>query len=219
MNFEQSGSNKMDGKLLIVDGIDGAGKTYLVDFMANMLRAAGLNVIVSGEPGGTPFAERIRGLLLELSTEKVDDLTELLLMFASRNQHYKNLIKPALESGTWVVCSRFTSSSYSYQHFARGLDVNNIMGLENMVLGDFRPHKTIILDVEPNISLARVHGRGEKDRIENEKLAFFEKARVGYLEQARANPGIFEVVDACQDKPGVLRDVSMIVERLLKDGY
>jgi dTMP kinase len=203
------------GKLIVIDSIDGAGKTSLIKGLCEDLRNKGFDVIESGEPGGTPIANDIRGLLLNKGDEQFHDLTELLLMFASRNQHYQNLIRPALNEGKLVICSRFTSSTYAYQHYAREIDINKIKALEQMVLGDFRPDKTIILDLDPESSLSRVRGRGELDRIEEEKIEFFHKARHGYLAQASEMPQLFDVIDASQSKEAVLSSALSIINGML----
>jgi dTMP kinase len=208
----------MKGKLFVVDAIDGAGKSSVINHLAHLLLSYGVNVKVTREPGGTPMAEEIRNVLIANRDEPVNDVTEALLMFASRCQHYHNLIKPSVEQGVFVVSSRFTTSSYAYQHYSRGLDIQIIRDLEKMVLGDFRPDMTFILDVSPEVSMQRAIERNELDRIEQSGMEFFHKARAGYLAQAAENPERFIVIDANQSLKDVLSDISKEVSILMGKG-
>ena len=184
------------GRFITIEGGEGVGKTSNHHFIADYLRAQSLEVVETREPGGTPLAEEIRNLLLAKRDEAVCDATELLLMFAARAQHIDRVIRPALERGAWVLCDRFTDATYAYQGVARGMDKNFIVDLEQSVQGDLRPDLVVLLDLDPAIGMARAHGRGEIDRIEQESLEFFDRVRSGYLERASATPDKFLVVDA-----------------------
>lgn len=184
------------GLFITVEGAEGVGKSTNIAFIRDALESKGLEVIVTREPGGTEMAEEIREVLLRNRDENVAENAELLLMFAARAQHIESLIKPALLQGKWVISDRFTDATYAYQGGGRGVDANKIGILEDFVQGSFRPDKTILLDAPVEIGMARAHKRGELDRFENEKLAFFEKVRNVYLERVEAEPKRFELIDA-----------------------
>jgi len=186
------------GKFITLEGGEGAGKSTLVHFMQEYLRQAGVNVLTTREPGGTPLAESVRELLLNPHLgERVAQDTELLLMFASRAQHLAEVIKPAIERGQWVICSRFTDSTYAYQGGGRGIETSRIAALEEWVHGNFQPDLTFILDLSAEVGLERARGRGELDRIEREDMDFFERVRNAYLERAKANAR-YQLIDASQ---------------------
>ncbi|MCG8671454.1 MAG: dTMP kinase [Pseudomonadales bacterium] len=198
------------GMFITVEGIEGVGKTTNIQFISEWLSNNNIEFIASREPGGTPFAEEIRNVLLQPRDEKVCDTAELLLMFAARAQHLDALIQPALEQGKWVLCDRFTDATYAYQGGGRGLSLDLIAQLETIVQGAFRPHAVILLDVPVEIGLGRASARSELDRIEQEKASFFEAVRQQYLDRADADPDRYHVVDASVDLPEVqnqLQDV------------
>jgi dTMP kinase len=155
-------------------------------------------VLVTREPGGTPLAEAIRGLLLDPAYTGMDTLCELQLMFAARAEHLARVIRPALAAGQWVLCDRFTDATYAYQGGGRGVDVAVIARLEDLVQGGFRPDLTLLLDVPVELGLARASQRGALDRFEQEQVAFFERVRHAYLDMARRHPGRYRVIDASQ---------------------
>jgi dTMP kinase len=186
----------MKGKFITVEGIEGVGKTTNIDFIHQQLQAAGRDVVLTREPGGTPLAEAIRGLLLDPAYTGMDSTCELQLMFAARAEHLAKVIWPALEQGQWVLCDRFTDATYAYQGGGRGIDGGVIARLEELVQGDFRPDLTLLLDVPVEIGLARASKRGALDRFEQEKVAFFERVRNAYLEMAQRSPDRYRVIDA-----------------------
>jgi len=189
-------------RFISLEGGEGAGKSTVLAALRRALEAAGETVSCTREPGGTPLAEQIRGLLLDTHHEPPAAETELLLMFAARAQHVRETILPALERGHWVISDRFTDASYAYQGAARGGDVAFIAQLEQRVVG-IQPAMTLLLDVPVAIGLQRARGRGATDRIEAEREDFFERVREGYLARAAAEPMRFRVVDASQSVEAV----------------
>lgn len=186
------------GRFITLEGGEGVGKTTNVRFMVDYLRARGVEVVQTREPGGSPQAERIRELLL---APTVDDPlvadTELLLMFAARAQHLASTIRPALARGAIVVCDRFTDATYAYQGAERGLDIQRIAVLEQFVQQGLQPDLTLLLDMPVAAARTRVEARGKPlDRFEHEAAAFFEKVRQGYLDRAEQSAGRMVVVDA-----------------------
>ena len=189
-------------RFISLEGGEGAGKSTVLAALRHALEAAGQTVTCTREPGGTPLAEQIRGLLLDTHHEPPAPETELLLMFAARAQHVRETILPALERGHWVISDRFTDASYAYQGAARGGDVAFIAHLERRVVG-IQPAMTLLLGVPVAIGLQGARGRGAKDRIEAEREDFFERVREGYLARAPAEPERFRVVDASQSVEAV----------------
>lgn len=181
---------------ITVEGVEGVGKTTNLAFITDWLTAHGHRVCQTREPGGTPLAEDIRELLLTPRAEAMQELTELLLVFAARAQHLQGTIQPALAAGETVLCDRFTDATYAYQGGGRGLSVDTIARLEMLVQGDFRPDLVIILDVPVEIGLARATSRGALDRFEQEDVRFFERVRAAYLARARQFPYRYAVIDA-----------------------
>ena len=189
-------------KFITLEGVEGVGKTTSLEFIEAFLRSKGVDFVSTREPGGTPLAEAIRDVVLEPGVEKVHADTELLLMFASRAQHIKEVILPALADGKWVVSSRFTDSTYAYQGGGRGISASRIAVLEQWVQGDFQPDLTLFLDLPVEVGLERAKKRGALDRIEQEKVTFFEKVRTAYLERASLSSR-YRIIDASQDIAGV----------------
>lgn len=185
------------GKFITLEGSEGVGKSTNAQFITEVLKAHNMPFVMTREPGGTPLSETIRSLLLQKNDEKIHASTELLLLFAARAQHLQNKILPALASGTWVVCDRFTDSTYAYQGGGRKFDKNFISQLENIVQQGKQPDLTFYLDIDVRLGLSRIKER-EKDRIESETLSFFERVRASYLERAHQNPHRFQVIDASQ---------------------
>ena len=201
----------MKGKFITVEGIEGVGKTTNIDFIHQQLQAAGRDVVLTREPGGTPLAEAIRGLLLDPAYTGMDSTCELQLMFAARAEHLARVVWPALEQGQWVLCDRFTDATYAYQGGGRGIDSGVIARLEELVQGDFRPDLTLLLDVPVEIGLARASKRGALDRFEQEKVAFFERVRNAYLEMAQRNPDRYRVIDASLPLNDVQNQIAAIL--------
>ena len=194
-------------RLLTIEGGEGAGKTTVLRALRDALVEDGFEVVTTREPGGTPLAEAIRELLLHRGDEPVAADTELLLMFASRAQHVREVVLPALARGAWVISDRFTDSSYAYQGAARGLDADFIAELERRVVG-IEPGLTLLLDLGVAHGRERTRGRdllGETspDRIERERDDFFERVRAGFLQRAAAHPQRFRVIDASPDATSV----------------
>ncbi len=203
----------MTGLFITLEGPEGAGKSTNREYLAEHLRAAGLDVVLSREPGGTPLAERIRELLLAPSDERMAADTELLLVFAARAQHLAQVIRPALARGAVVLCDRFTDATYAYQGGGRGLPQDRIAELERFVQGELRPDLTLIFDLPVEVGLARASARGRLDRFEQEGRAFFDAVRHAYLQRAEAHPQRYRVVDAAQS----LSDVQVALDGLLPE--
>jgi dTMP kinase len=201
-------------RFITLEGGEGAGKSTVLAALRELLHETGSEVVSTREPGGTPLAEQIRGLLLDTHHETPTIDTELLLMFAARAQHVRETILPALERGAWVISDRFTDASYAYQGAARGGDPLFIAELERRVVG-IAPTLTLLLDVPVAIGLQRARGRGAADRIEGERDDFFERVREGYLARADAEPRRFRVVDATQSPQSVAADAVAHVRRLI----
>lgn len=203
----------MTGVFITLEGPEGAGKSTNREYLASQLRAAGIDVVMSREPGGTPLAERIREILLTPSAESMCSDTELLLMFAARAQHLEHVIRPALARGSVVLCDRFTDATYAYQGGGRGVAEERIATLEHFVQGTLRPDLTIIFDLPVEVGLARAAARGRLDRFEQEGLAFFDAVRHAYLQRSAIEPGRYAVIDASQS----LADVQQALDSLLPD--
>jgi dTMP kinase len=199
------------GRFITVEGIEGVGKSSNIDAMRIAIEARGLKVLTSREPGGTPMAEQIRGLLLDHGDEPVPDIAELLLMFAARSLHVRNVIQPALEAGTWVICDRFTDTSRAYQGAGRQFPLAEINRIADWVHSDVQPDLTVLLDAPVALAMQRAGRRGEPDRIETEQGQFFERARDCYLDLAKSEPDRFAVVDASADVDTVRAAVTRVV--------
>ncbi|WP_368229424.1 dTMP kinase [Aeromonas sp. R10-1] len=183
-------------KFIVIEGLEGAGKSSAMRYVTDYLQAHGVaRIECTREPGGTPLAERMRAIVKEVHDERLTVEAELLLMYASRVQLVETLIKPALADGIWVVGDRHDLSSQAYQGGGRGIDANLIGAIKRAVLGDFKPDLTLYLDIDPAIGLQRARHRGELDRIELEQIGFFERTRQRYLELAAADDSI-QVIDA-----------------------
>ena len=203
----------MTGRFITIEGGEGAGKSTAQTFLADKLTALGISVLQTREPGGTPLAEAIRRNLLSVDEEAPVEMAELLLVFAARAQHLAKVIEPALEQGQWVLCDRFTDATYAYQGAGRGLSAELIGKLETLAQGDRHPDTVILLDMPPQIGLARARARGALDRFEQEEQAFFERVRQGYLERAAAFPDRYVVVDATQELSEVQRSLEAVMAK------
>ncbi len=202
----------MRGKFITLEGGEASGKSTNIRGIADFLKSKNIPVVLTHEPGGTPLAEELRSFLLAHHDEKVAPKTELLLMFASRAQHVHELILPALEAGVWVICSRFTDSSYAYQGGGRGVPEADIKVLEDFVQGDLQPDLTILLDIPVDIALERANKRGLLDRIEQEDREFFERIRAAYLKRAKQFPKRFRIIDASLPLPEVQEAILKQIE-------
>lgn len=198
-----------------LEGGEGAGKTSALAAIRDLLQGRGFEVVVTREPGGTPLAERIRELLLNAKDEPLAPEAELLLMFASRTQHVRDVVQPALQRGAFVLSDRFTDSSYAYQGDGRGLDKAWIEALERRAVG-LKPGLTLLLDLDVREGRARTAGRDLwPDRIESEQDDFFERVREGFRKRAAAEPQRFRVIDAAQSPAQVAAAVSAAVSQWL----
>jgi dTMP kinase len=205
------------GKFIVIEGLEGAGKTTAKNVVVETLQAHGIdNMVFTREPGGTPLAESLRALIKDgLKDEIVTDKAELLMLYAARIQLVENVIKPALMRGAWVIGDRHDLSSQAYQGGGRGIDEQLMLTLKQTVLGDFKPDLTLYLDIEPEIGLQRARQRGELDRIEKESLAFFERTRRRYLDFAQSDPSII-TIDASQSLDNVSSDIRQTLSCWLK---
>ena len=200
------------GRFITLEGIEGAGKSTVAAALAAALRAHGLTVVATREPGGTPLAERLREVVLQRGTERIAPEAETLLMFAARAVHVENLIRPALARGEWVICDRYTDATRAYQGGGRGVSASFIETLSGEVLGGFTPDLTLLLDLPVMNGLERAHARrraagdGDVDRFESETVAFFDRVRARYLEIATADPGRVRVLDATKSAAALAQD-------------
>ncbi len=184
------------GRFITIEGLEGTGKSTNMAFATEYLRDLGETVLVTREPGGTELAEQLRELLLQPRDEPIGDMSELLMIFAARAQHLERVIQPALASGTWVVCDRFTDATYAYQGAGRQLGAERISQLETLVQGSLRPDLTLILDIDPAMGLGRARERGDPDRFEQEEIAFFNRVRACYRRLAEEQPRRCRLIDA-----------------------
>ncbi len=204
------------GRFITLEGSEGVGKSTNMAFMQHWLENAGIELLVTREPGGTALGETLRNILLDARQQAMCDDTELLLMFAARAQHLHEVIVPALQSGKWVLCDRFTDATYAYQGGGRGIAEHRIAELEQWVQGDLRPDLTLILDLDPQIGLQRAGKRSAPDRFEQEKQAFFQRVRQTYLDRAAASPQRYRVIDASPAIETVQADIAEALENLLQ---
>ncbi|WP_371189209.1 dTMP kinase [Thalassotalea maritima] len=207
-------TSQAQGKFIVVEGIEGAGKSSAIDVIEQVLTEMSIPYIKTREPGGTPIAEKLRALVKEPSDEVVTKECELLLMYASRSQLLANRIMPALAQGTWVIGDRHDLSSRAYQGGGRQFDDTLIDTIAGITLGNFKPDLTLYLDIEPEIGLQRAQNRGELDRIEQEKIDFFHRVRDKYLQLAERDDSIF-VIDAGQTMDQVHQDIRQLLSREL----
>ncbi|HDR1187257.1 TPA: dTMP kinase [Pasteurella multocida] len=203
------------GKFIVLEGIEGAGKTTARDSIVRALHAHGIHDIVfTREPGGTPLAEKLRQLIKHETEEPVTDKAELLMLYAARIQLVENVIKPALAQGKWVIGDRHDMSSQAYQGGGRQLDQHLLHTLKQTILGEFEPDLTLYLDLDPVLGLSRAKGRGALDRIEQQNLDFFHRTRQRYQELVRHNPKAV-TIDASQTMSKVAEDVESAIETWL----
>ena len=202
----------MTGRFITIEGGEGAGKSTAQAYLAERLAERGIAVLQTREPGGTPLAESIRQTLLSTDGEHPVEMAELLLVFAARAQHLAKVIEPALAAGQWVICDRFTDATYAYQGAARGLSADLIAQLETLVQGERRPDAVVVMDLSPEVGMTRARQRGELDRFEREKPAFYSQVRNAYLARAQADPDRYQVIDAEQSLESVRQALSKLVE-------
>ena len=195
------------GKLITLEGIDGAGKSTHVGTIADFLKARGKDVVLTREPGGTPLGEKLRAVLL---SEKLNIDTETLLMFAARREHIAQVIGPGLAAGRWVISDRFTDATYAYQGAGGGMAMERIAALEAWVSAGLQPDLTLVFDVPVEVALGRLP-RTSRDRFESENKAYFERVRAGYLQRASAEARRMRVIDAQKAVPEVKKEVEDIL--------
>jgi len=203
-------------RFISIEGGEGAGKTTVLTALQQTLRTDGVEVVTTREPGGTTLGEHIRALLLDPTHAPayVHAETELLLMFAARVQHLHKIITPALARGSFVLCDRFTDSSYAYQGAGRGLDAGKIERLEREFVA-LRPGLTLLLDLDVHHGRERARRRSAPDRIEYEPDAFFERVRAGFRARAAADPVRFRVLDASQPAEAVAAEAVRVLREAL----
>lgn len=203
--------NKNNAKFITLEGIDGAGKSTHLNWLAERLRSQGKNVLVTREPGGTPLGEALRELLLHQAMHLE---TEALLMFAARREHLDKVIIPALREGTWVISDRFTDASFAYQGGGRGLDESKLKILEQWVQQDLQPDLTLLFDVTLEISRKRLSSNASLDRFEQEKQDFFQRVRDAYLKRAAQFPERIRVIDSGRALNEIQVDLEVIVSSI-----
>ncbi|URL01832.1 dTMP kinase [Avibacterium sp. 20-126] len=207
----------MTGKFIVIEGLEGAGKTTARDAIVEVLAREGVSdVVFTREPGGTPLAEKLRHLIKYETEEPVTDKAELLMLYAARIQLVENVIKPALAEGKWVVGDRHDLSSQAYQGGGRQIDAKLLQTLKQTVLGNFSPDLTLYLDLDPEIGLARARGRGELDRIEQQEIAFFQRTRDRYLALVKQDPNAV-MINAEQSIEQVRADIQSAVQNFIKN--
>jgi dTMP kinase len=203
------------GRFITLEGIDGAGKSTHVAFIADALRARGFTVVATREPGGTPAAEQLRALVLAIPMRHD---SEVLLMFAARGEHVADVIRPALERGDWVLCDRFTDATFAYQGGGHGVDAARIDTLAQWTHADCMPDTTILFDVPPDVSRARLAKAADEgralDKFEREDAAFTRRVRDVYHARARAEPARFRIVDSTRPVAEVRAALAAIVAAL-----
>lgn len=200
------------GMFITLEGSEGVGKTTSLDFIKEFIESCGHRVLLTREPGGTPLAEDLRATLLANRVETIEPDTELLLMFAARCQHVNQVIKPALESGSWVLSDRFVDASYAYQGGGRGICFDRIRQVEDWCLAGFKPDLTILLDMSVEEGMARTRLRGTPDRFETEKMSFYEKIREAYLQRARQESERIHIIDAAPSIEQVQRSIRALLQ-------
>ncbi len=184
------------GRFITLEGGEGVGKSTNLEYIWQLLEDRQIQVTLTREPGGTVVAEKIRSLLLEVQEETISQQAELLLVFAARAQHIQNVILPALQRGQWVICDRFTDSTYAYQGGGRNMDMNAIAWLENNMQGGLKPDLTLLLDAPVELGMQRAKHRGKLDRFEIEQRAFFERVREVFLQRANQDKNRYRIIDA-----------------------
>lgn len=220
MALPEAGESQLPGCFITLEGGEGAGKSTHLHTITEFLQAHEIDFIATREPGGTVVSESIRAILLDAELPAMHADTELMLMFAARNEHLQQVIIPALQRGTWVICDRFTDASYAYQGYGRGLPLQRIAALEEWVQGALRPDFTLLFDIDVTASRQRAAKRNtaglqQVDRFEQEQIDFHEKIRNGYLERAAQYPERFIRLKAGQTLDAVRSDVEQALKHIL----
>lgn len=202
------------GKFITLEGIDGAGKSTHLKWIANYLASKGIRVLTTREPGGTELGESIRGLLLD-HRQIMHAETEALLMFAARREHLDKLILPALDQGNWVISDRFTDASYAYQGGGRGVSIDKLQILENWVQGQFQPDLTFYFDLSIEVARIRMQSIKIADRFEKEQNDFFHRVRAAYINRAKQFPERMQVLDASRSIDDITHQLEKVLQPLL----
>ena len=200
---------------ITLEGGEGAGKSTSLAFVRQWLEDAGREVVVTREPGGTELGERVRDILLHDRELRISPESEMLLMFAARAEHIARVIRPALTSGKFVLCDRFTDATYAYQGGGRGIPAERIAVIENWVQGDLRPDLTLLFDVPVAAGRQRAGQRSEPDRFERENNEFFTRVHEVYLARAQSDPGRIRVIDAGRSLEEVERQIEKVLEEAM----
>jgi len=201
-------------RFITLEGVDGAGKSTHVQWIARWLEGKGVTLRLTREPGGTPLGERLRDLLLD-PAQQVDPEAETLLMFAARRQHLTQVIEPALLVGHWVLCDRFTDATFAYQGGGRGIESSRLAILEQWVQGSLHPDLTLYFDVPVEVARARLLSSRSLDRFEQEQSSFFERVRAAYLARAQQSPGRIRVIDSTRSIQEVQRQLDVVLTELV----
>ncbi len=218
MSHRAVASSIRAARFITIEGIEGAGKTSCLDYLAKLLQKRAIEAAFTREPGGTSLGESVRALLLDHRFRGMVGDAEALLIFAARAQHLAEVIRPALAVGQWVVCDRFTDATYAYQGGGRALGAARVSLLEHWAQGELRPDRTLYLDVPVSVGLERIASRGIPDRFESERRAFFERARCVYLERCRAEPQRMRRIDASGSREAVHTQIAAALADLFNDG-
>ncbi len=195
-------------KFITFEGVDGAGKSTHLEWFAQSLRQKGIDLLVTREPGGTPLGERLREILLN---QPMHAETEALLMFAARREHVEQVIRPALQRGTWVISDRFSDASFAYQGGGRGVSISKLEQLEQWVHGDLQPDLTLLFDIPIEVARQRLANNASLDRFEQEQGGFFEKVRQAYLARSQKMPSRFALIHAEQSRDEVQQNLQKII--------
>ncbi|WP_068986569.1 MULTISPECIES: dTMP kinase [Lysinibacillus] len=200
------------------EGPEGAGKTTVIQKIAERLAQENIDVLATREPGGIEIAEKIRTIILDPAHTAMDERTEALLYAAARSQHYFEKVRPALDAGKMVICDRFIDSSLAYQGYARGIGVDEVLSINEFAIGKKLPDMTILFDLAPEVGLARIHAHGEREvnRLDVESLAFHKKVREGYLQLVERYPKRIYVVNADQNIDRVVEDVWSLLYEVMQ---
>ena len=204
----------MLGQFITIEGIECVGKSTNAKFIETMLNQKGYKTLVTREPGGSGVGEKIRNILLFEKKDTISPMTELLLLFAAREKHINEIIKPALENGTWVICDRFTDASFAYQGFGRELGFEKVNQLKALIQKDFEPDLTILLDAPLEVITSR-RKLNPNDRFESEDKKFFGRVRNGYLELAKIFEDRVKVIDASQDIEDVQNQIKILINSMV----
>jgi dTMP kinase len=207
------------GKFITFEGNEGAGKSTLMENIANQLRAEGHQVEVTREPGGIAIAEKIRNILLDRDHTQMDLRTEALLFAAARRQHLVEKILPSLQQGKIVLCDRYIDSSLAYQGYGRGIDIEEVLMINQFAIENNLPDITIFVDIDPEVGLLRIQkGKGrEINRVDLEELAFHQRVRDGYFELINRFPNRIHPIDGFQSMDDVLKDALVIIMKQIND--